>query len=136
MKTFKLNSLAILESCEDQIKEHPIKLIDGLIINREDEDGRWLTEAYIEKKYKDLFQRLRDSHEEIMIEVKITKESNDPATFITSIIGINDIGEAINVLLIGKMVDKRQGFIEDLLSDLIAGGYQGEELLERFKELV
>lgn len=136
MKTFKLNSLSVLESKKDQIKEHPIELIDGLIINREDDEGQWLTEAYTDQKYKGLFQRLKNSQEELMIEVKITKESNAPVTFITTIVGINDIGDFMNVLLIGKMIDKRKGIIEDLLSDLIAKGYQGEELLARFKELV
>lgn len=136
MKTFKLNSLSVLENKKDQIKEHPIELIDGLIINREDDEGQWLTEAYTDQKYKGLFQRLKNSQEELMIEVKITKESNAPVTFITTIVGINDIGDFMNVLLIGKMIDKRKGIIEDLLSDLIAKGYQGEELLARFKELV
>src|SRR5699024_288301 len=136
MKTFKLKSLHILEGRENEIKEHPIELLDGLIINREDEKGQWLVEAFIEQDYEELFRCLERTNEEIMIEVKITKESNDPATFITTIIGINEIGDCMNVLLIGTMVDKRKHIIEDLLRDLIADGYKGKELLERFKERV
>jgi len=136
MKTFKLKSLHILEGRENEIKEHAIELVDGLIINREDEKGQWLVEAFIEQDYEEFFRRLEKSNEEIMIKVKITKETNEPATFITTIIGINEIGDHMNVLFIGTMVDKRKHIIEDLLRDLITDGYQGEELLERFKERV
>src|SRR5699024_7048811 len=86
--------------------------------NREDEKGQWLVEAFIEQDYEEFFRCLERTNEEIMIEVKITKESNDPATFITTIIGINEIGDCMNVLLIGTMVDKRKHIIEDLLMGL------------------
>jgi len=136
MKTFKLNSFSVLLNEQEQEKKYPIDLIDGLIINREDEEGQWLTEAYIDKKYKNLFQRLKTNAEQLMIEVKITKESNTPVTFNTRILEINEISDSINVLLIGKMIDKRKSMVEELLSKLISEGHQGQELLERFKEQV
>lgn len=136
MKTFKLKSLQVFEGRENEIKKHAIDLTDGLIINREDDQEQWLVEAFISQKHEDFFLQLEEAEEELMIEVKITKESNAPATFITTIIGINEIGNHINVLLLGKMVDKRKNIIENLLSDLIADGYHGEELLDRFKELI
>lgn len=136
MKTFKLKSLQVFEGRENEIKKHAIDLTDGLIINREDDQEQWLVEAFISQKHEDFFLKLEEAEEELMIEVKITKESNAPATFITTIIGINEIGNHINVLLLGKMVDKRKNIIENLLSDLIADGYHGEELLDRFKELI
>ncbi|HEX6595186.1 MAG TPA: YwpF family protein [Bacillota bacterium] len=136
MKTFKLKSLRIIESIKAEIIEHDIELLDGLIINREDEHDRWLVEAYVDQQYMDLFKRLQREREEIMIEVKITKKSNLPATFITSIIGINTIGERMNVLFMGKIVDQRKSKIEKMLRSLITKGYQGEELLEKFKQLI
>ncbi|MFD2043923.1 YwpF-like family protein [Ornithinibacillus salinisoli] len=136
MKTFKLQSLQIIENVADEIVKHPVPLHDGLIINREDEANRWLIEAYVEATYKDFFTELSNNNEEIMVEVVITKEDNAPATFITSIIGINDIGGHINVLFLGNIVDKQKSKIEEMLSDLIDKGYQGEELLTTFKKLI
>lgn len=136
MKTFKLKSLRILEGGETEIKKHSIELVDGLIINREDDQGQWLIEAYLLQQYKTFLEALQQADEEIMIEVKITTKSNDPVTFITKMIGLNDIGANMNVLFLGNMVDKQKSIIEGILSELIADGYQGEELLERFKKRV
>ncbi|SET28378.1 YwpF-like protein [Oceanobacillus limi] len=136
MKTFKLHAMKIFENEQEELVKHKIQLLDGLIINREDEKNRWVIEAYLESDCKEYFMNLRDNYEEIMVEVIITKESNDPATFITSIIGINDIGDHINVLFMGTIVDQRKNKIEEMLGALINKGYQGEELLDRFKELI
>lgn len=136
MKTFKLKSLRILQGGENEIKKHAIELVDGLIINREDEQGQWLIEAYLHQQQKPFLKAIQQADEEIMIEVKITTKSNDPVTFITKMIGLNDIGDDMNVLFLGKMVDKQKSIIEGILSELIAEGYQGEELLERFKKRI
>ena len=42
-----LKALDIIEN--DSRKK--IELIDGLIINREDEENQWIIEAYIDQKY-------------------------------------------------------------------------------------
>lgn len=136
MKTFKLNSLSVLEKTDEVIKEHAIDLMDGLIINREDEEGKWLIEAFCDIKYKDLFLRLKECAEKVMIHVKITKESNAPVVFLTTVVDINEIGNTMNVLFMGTMIDKDKRIAEELLSSLIADGYQGEELLEQFKKLM
>jgi len=91
-------------------------------------------EAYLEKKYFNFFDELKVKRDEIMVEVRITKESNEPATFITSILGINEIEENMNVLLVGQIVDQRKSKIEELLTDLVDKGYQGEALVDKFKE--
>lgn len=136
MKTFKLKELQIIDNMGEHIVKHPIELIDGLIINREDEKGQWTIEAYIEKKYFDFFKQIQMQQEKVIIEVRITKKSNEPATFITSIVAINEIENNMNVLLIGEIVDQRNSEIEALLTDLINKGYQGEELLKKFKEKI
>lgn len=120
---------------EEKLERKQIDLIDGLVINREDKYG-WLIEAYTEKKYLDYFKSI-EHLDEIMIKVKITREENDPAFFITKIIDINEISEkTINVLFQGKVVDHRKSRIEEMLQTIIEQGYQGESLLKRFKELI
>ncbi|MBR3120036.1 YwpF-like family protein [Oceanobacillus profundus] len=135
MKTFKLKRLEVVDHDDEEIEQTNIKLLDGLIINREDDKGQWLIEAYTDTSYLNYFNKLHGEQGEIMVQATITKESNEPATFITTILGINEIGDKINVLFIGTIIDRRKHIIEDLLTDLIEQGYQGRELLVKFKEL-
>ncbi|HLQ72220.1 MAG TPA: YwpF family protein, partial [Bacillota bacterium] len=88
---------------------------------------------YIDKKYEAFFTRLKETREEIMVQVKITKQSNAPATFITSIIGMNDVGDNMNVLFMGTIIDKQREIVLGILKELIDQGYHGEELLDKFK---
>ncbi|MFC4024272.1 YwpF-like family protein [Oceanobacillus longus] len=134
MKTFKLKKLEILDHNEE-IEQNNITLLDGLIINREDDNSQWIIEAYIEKSNFEYFSKLYEKQDEIMVQATITKESNEPATFITRVLGVNEIGDDMNVLFMGKIIDRRKNIVEDLLTDLINQGFQGKELLEKFKEL-
>ncbi|WP_249869945.1 YwpF-like family protein [Oceanobacillus saliphilus] len=134
MKTFKLKKLKIVDHNEE-VDQKEIHLLDGLIINREDDNSQWLIEAYIEKSHYDYFNTFYENKEEIMLQATITKESNEPATFITVVLGVNEIGDHMNVLFIGKIIDRRKNIVEELLTNLINQGYQGKELLEKFKEL-
>lgn len=136
MKTFKLKALEIIGNKDEDVTQYNIPLIDGLIINREDEESQWIIEAYTTRNYLDYFKKLQSENDEIMINVKITKESNDPAIFITSIIGINEIDTQMNVLFKGIVVDQRNSKIEQVLKTLIDEDYQGEALLKKFKELI
>lgn len=138
MKTFKLKALEVIESkdSDKDILQYQIPLLEGLIINREDEDNQWVIEAYVDSTYNNFFTRLKETREEIMVQVKITKQSNAPATFITSIIGINDVGDNMNVLFMGTIVDKQREIVLDMLKKLIDQGYHGEDLLDEFKGLI
>lgn len=136
MKTFKLKALEIIENKDENITEHNIPLIDGLIINREDGENQWVIEAYTTQEHLAYFQRLRKENDEIMIKVKITKQTNDPAIFITSIIDLNEIETRMNVLFKGTIIDQRNNEIEQMLKTLIDKNYQGEELLQMFKKLI
>ncbi|GGA87708.1 YwpF family protein [Ornithinibacillus halotolerans] len=136
MKTFVLKALQIIESNNEEIVKTDIELLDGLIINREDDKNTWLIEAYVNNSYFNYFDKISQQQDQIMIEVKITKDSNAPATFITSIDSINNVGEHINVIFTGTIVDKRKSKIEEMLEKLIEKGYEGEELLETFKKLI
>lgn len=136
MKTFKLSSLEIIENTDTDIIQKKIPLIDGLIINREDDDNQWVIEAFIAGDYLSYFKVLSEKNQEIMVKVKITKESNEPAIFMTSIIGINVIDTNMNLLFKGAIIDQRNNKIEQLLKELIDQNYQGEELFLKFKELI
>jgi len=134
MKTFKLISLDIIEEKDEDITQRRIKLLDGLIINREDDHGRWIIEAYVDQSYQDFFQTMCNKHEEIMVQVKITKPSNQPATFLVTPIDTNVIGDHINVIFMGSIVNRQQEQIEKTLRQLMDEGYQNEELLAAFKK--
>lgn len=136
MKTFQLKSLKILNRVNDDIIQHAIPLIDGLIIDREDNENQWVIEAYIDSSHQEYFTILRKKQKEIMLQVKITKESNDPAFFITEIIGMNEIGQNMNVLFKGAIIDQRKNEFEELIKTLIEKGYYGEKLLTKFKKLM
>ena len=135
MKTFKLKALKIMAHETEDIIQKEITLKDGLVINREDESG-WLLEAFIDLSYLDYFKKLEKT-DELMIQVKITREENDPAFFITKIIGVNEISDnEINIIFQGTIVDHRKSRIEEMLRVIIDEGYQGESLLKKFKELI
>ncbi|HEY4602346.1 MAG TPA: YwpF family protein [Cerasibacillus sp.] len=132
LKTFKLKKLIVIEGVNDKQKRHKINLIDGLIINREDEQNRWVIEAYTTADYIDFFKRF-EGREPIQLQVKITKETNPPALFTTKMIGMNLMDDKMNVLFIGTIIDERMSNIENTLQRLIKEGYEGEDLLQQFK---
>lgn len=135
MKTFKLKGLKVMGNEEDEIEQKVIEIEDGLVINREDEHG-WLIEAFIDQSYKEYFLSI-EHVDEIMMQIKITREENDPAFFISQIIGMNDIShDKINILFQGKIVDHSKSRIEKMLQMIVEEGYQGESLLRKFKELI
>lgn len=135
MKTFKLKSLNIIETeHQDKEKRTPITLIDGLAINREEQDGSWLIEAFVHSSYYNYFQNLKNQGDQLVIQVKISKETNDPALFVVQIIKITKIGDNMNVLFDGKIIDQRKTKLVDLLSSLMEQGFEGEELIHEFEK--
>lgn len=136
MKTFKLKALEVIEKIDEEMIKNKIPLIDGLIINREDDENQWVIEAYIDYSYLDYFRTLKEKNDEVIIQTKITKESNAPAFFMTSVIGVNEIDASMNVLFKGKIIDRHKDEIEEMLGSLIEQDYQGEELLIQFKKIM
>lgn len=135
MKTFKLKGLKIMKKAEDNIEQKRISLLDGLVINREDESG-WLIEAYVSSEYEDYFTSLIGISD-LMIQAKITREENDPAFFITQIASVNKVSDdQINVLFEGFVVDHSKNRIEEMLRMIMEEGYQGESLLKKFKDSI
>ncbi|QHE51964.1 YwpF family protein [Pontibacillus sp. HMF3514] len=136
MKTFKLIKLNVIHELEEGFEKKTIPLIDGLIINREDEHNQWLIEAYVGAQQLDYFKGLQEEGEEFVLEAKISKSSNQPAYFLVKLLTLNEIGEGFNVLFMGTIVDYKKEQVEQMLQNLIEEGYQGDELLEMFKQHV
>lgn len=132
MKTFKLRKLVVLDY-DKGLEGTEVELIDGLIINREDDYDTWLIEGFIHCTYWDYFEDKKD--EELMVQATITKETNEPASFITKMTEMHEIGEQMNVMLMGKIIDKQKKDVEQLLTTLVEDGYEGEQLIQKFKEI-
>lgn len=132
LKTFKLRKLVVLDY-DKGLEGTEVELIDGLIINREDDYDTWLIEGFINRNYWNYFEDKK--HEELMVQATITKESNEPASFITKMTEMHEIGEQMNVMLMGKIIDKQKKDVEQLLTALVEDGYEGEELIQKFKEI-
>lgn len=132
MKTFKLVSLEVVEDYQRNIETDELPLLDGLIINREDDKNQWLIEAYIESGNWDYFQKLKDSSNNVMLYAKISKATNKPAPFLSKIVSLNKVEENMNILFLGTLVDEKKEKVEHILKSLIDEGYQGEELLKKF----
>ncbi|WP_188205621.1 YwpF family protein [Alkalibacillus aidingensis] len=134
MKTFKLVSFETLEKSGDDLVNKEIEFYDALIIDREIDHDRWLIESYIPMKYYEYFKDKLEGKQELVIQVRITKESNPKATILADIKGVNEIEENMNVILTGDMVNRGREQVERILQNLIEAGYQGASLLEKFKE--
>ena len=132
MKTFKLVSLAIVHDQQTSKVREEITLLDGLIINKEDGENRWLMEVYIDKKYLELFDSIHKKNEEIHLHATISKKSNDPASLFAKVKSINIMEEHISILLDGTIANKID-LAEIVLNDLVVQGLQGEQLLKQFK---
>ncbi|MBU6080551.1 YwpF-like family protein [Allobacillus halotolerans] len=134
MKTFKLISLTTLEKLGDELQNKEIEFYEGLIIDREIDRDRWLVEGYMPKSYEDFFRSKLDKNREIVFQVRITKTENPKATLVGKVEAIEEVDDNISVIIIGNMVNRERELVEQTLQDLIEAGYQGEQLLIKFKE--
>ncbi|WP_070121285.1 YwpF family protein [Bacillus marinisedimentorum] len=134
MKTFKLKSFFILSEEGTQSKLHEIPLVDGLIINREEANHRWLIEALaLEEDVAHVINELEAG--DLKVEVTITKRDNPPAAFVARLRSITKLEEHISVLLDAVMIQDKKDVSDILLGDLIEEGYTGDDLLEKFKKI-
>ncbi|WNS75245.1 YwpF-like family protein [Bacillus sp. DTU_2020_1000418_1_SI_GHA_SEK_038] len=132
MKTFKLISLQVVE--DDSLVD--IDLIDGLIINQENDPNTWLLEAYVNKTYNEYFQKLSQQGEDIIVQVVITKKENSPAAFQTKIVTIKHVTDHISILFEGKLMKSNYDYAEIVLKKLIEQGLTGDKLLKEFKTIL
>ncbi|WP_428910074.1 YwpF family protein [Niallia sp. Krafla_26] len=129
MKTFKLISLYVVE--EHGLKE--INLIEGLVINKENDTRTWLLEAYVSVDYLEYFEELLKKDSPSTLQIIISRRENDPAFFYSQFLKINKLGNGRMSLLFSGYVKNSNTYVELLLADLIERGLTGQELLQEFK---
>lgn len=132
MKTFKLCSLFVQLDKETEPTEIPV--IDGLIINKEETQRNWLIEAIVTNDLEEYFSNIHKSQQPIMVEVTISKKTNDPATFVCTVKGINKLNNKVSVFLDGLLVVKEDDFSDMVLRSIIKEGFEGEDIITEFKK--
>ena len=130
MKTFKLISLHVVE---DNGLIH-IKLLEGLVINQENDSRTWLLEAYVSSIYLDYFKNLSKKGSPFTLQIIISRRENDPAYFYMESLQINQLSEdKMSLLFSGKVKNANSTYAELLLAHLIEKGFSGKNLLNEFK---
>lgn len=102
MKTFKLVELTLYPTNKDSLNEIEMKLSEGLIINKE-EDNEWVLEAVLGKADLEAVQEISESRKVLLAQVRITKPENRPAMFLVQVQEVNDLGEEGNVIMKGTL---------------------------------
>lgn len=129
MKTFKMLSFNVLNDDGTTIN-YP--LIDGVIINQENETKTWILEIFIDNSYKQSFEQLKGK--EIDVRVVISFPENEPAPFSVTIVEILELKHQISVLMKGKVKLLRQKYAEQLLKNLLEENLSKEELIKKFEQ--
>lgn len=130
MKSFKLFSLDVVDN--DTSVEVP--LVDGLILNKEDEHSTWLLEAYTDLSLYDYFKNISEQKRDIIVEAVITKKENAPAYFQTKICSLTKFDKHISVLFEGKIRRNKSDYSALLLESLLQKGLEGPALLTEFRD--
>ncbi|CAM4045915.1 YwpF family protein [Mesobacillus zeae] len=130
MKTFRLISMQIAD--HDSLTDIAFK--EGLIINKEDDQGTWLIEAFVEKEFIPVFEEACKENKDIVTQVIITKKENDPATFKTKVCSVRAINDHACVLLRGKLTRLRSDYPAQLLEYLMEQGFTDGELVTEFRK--
>jgi len=132
MKTFKLVALEVKLSNSANEEYHSLELIDGLIINKETEENRWIIEALLPNASLPYFEEISKQNEPLKLHATISKTSNDPANFNANIINITTMEHQFSVLLEGMLTGRRILSPEMILKNLIEQGLSGHDLLQEF----
>ncbi|WP_071460942.1 YwpF family protein [Bacillus massilinigeriensis] len=130
MKTFRLVSLQLAD--DDSLIDIEFKA--GLIINKEDDQGTWLIEAFVEKQYIPVFEEACSENKDIITQVVITKKENDPAAFKVKVCSVKAINDHACVLMRGKLTRLRSDYPAQLLEHLMELGYTDSQLVDEFRK--
>ncbi len=132
MKTFKLVSLQLVP---ENGEPENIELVDGLIINKENEASTWLIEALMNNEQYELVKKQLDGKEEsFIVSCIITKKDNTPAFFEASFENARELEDYVSVLFLAKLRNRRREMVELLLDDLIDEGLTGANLKSAFRD--
>jgi hypothetical protein len=133
MKTFKLVALGVASSNTEDTNYQTIELVDGLIINKENEENHWIIEALLPNTYLSYFEELFKQRQQLKLQATISKKSNDPAHFSASMISITKMERHFSILLKGSLTGRKTHSPEMILQELIEQGLSGDALLQEFK---
>ena len=133
MKSFRLVSLQIITADEQIVN---IELAEGLTINKEDEQNRWLIEAFVHSDHYAPFAKAIEAQDTIRMQATITKKENNPASFRAQVLTIKKVDDFYSVLFEGQIVSSHIEYTELLLENLIESGLNGEALIHTFKERI
>ncbi|VDG98176.1 Uncharacterised protein [Lysinibacillus sphaericus] len=129
MKTFKMISFGLLTGDEADY----LPMLDGIIINQENSHRMWILEMFLDMEYKERFVKLKEEEALIEAKVVISYPENEPAAFVLAVDTVHEIGDRVSVLLKGRLKRQRSEYAEQLLSELLDLGFEGQSLLERFE---
>ncbi|WP_432354104.1 YwpF family protein [Sporosarcina sp. A2] len=129
MKTFKMISFGLLTGDEAEY----LPLLDGIIINQENSHRMWILEMFLDATHKDRFNKLKADETLVEAKVVISYPENEPAAFVLAVDAVEQIGDRVSVLLKGRLKRQRSEYAEQLLSDLLDRGLEGDALLQRFE---
>ncbi|PAE16619.1 hypothetical protein CHH91_08135 [Virgibacillus sp. 7505] len=128
MKTFKLVELTLYTTDQGSLKEKEMKLSEGLIINKE-EDNEWVLEAVLEKNDLKSVQVLSENRKVLLAQVRITKPENRPAMFLVQVQEVNDLGEEGNVIMKGTLAREEKMELLASIKRMREEGMEEEEIL-------
>ncbi len=130
MKTFRLISFQVIE--DNGLKD--IQLLEGLVINQENDARTWLLESFVSTTYLKYFQDLQKKDCQTTLQIIISRRENDPAFFYCQSLTINQLSDDKMSLLFSGTVKNSNTYAELLLASLIEEGLSGQKLLQEFKE--
>ncbi|OLO27627.1 hypothetical protein BTR23_19585 [Alkalihalophilus pseudofirmus] len=133
VKTYRLFSLQVLQPHEKGVSQLEIPIQDGLIIDMEDHEKKWLIDAVINTDKVGIFEKCDKENGKLIIEAVITSENNYPATMVTKIRKITHLSDKVSILLDGLMVIRKDDIIDVILESIIDEGLTGKDLLQEFK---
>ncbi|KAB7707447.1 hypothetical protein F9802_06755 [Bacillus aerolatus] len=128
MKTFKIAGFYFAGQNDAQ----EIKVMDGLIINREDDKRSWLIELFVDSAYEGILREHENHEDDLKVQVIITHPDNDPALFSARMRELNKLENGISVLFEGKLMQMRTEYAKQVLSDLVQEGLEGDDLIDTF----
>lgn len=132
MKTFKAVRFQIVEN--ESVTEYALH--DGVIINKENSGTGWLLEIVIDDIHKEKMQQYLDEETILDTRVVITRASNDPALFESTVKQIKQLRDKISVIIECHIYTLRQVYAEKLLEQLVSDGLSGQELLISFNRMM
>ncbi|WP_203363517.1 YwpF family protein [Bacillus sp. REN10] len=130
MKTFKIAGFFLNK--DEQLQE--ITLIDGLIINKEDDKRTWLIELFVNKDDESFFLDCQKREGDMNVQILISHRNNDPAVFLAEMRDMKMLDGGISILLEGRLQQMRNEYAKQVLESLIHKGVEGNDLIEAFNQ--